>query len=263
MNYYSSFPLSSENCLSNRAINYGDGLFETMLVRNKKIALWDLHFQRLDESLQRLNMESIAKELLYSKIYSLLNDNHTYIAKLAVFRGGSKRGYASESRKAQFFITVNRFNRVLVNNCLTKSTVLLAKQKKLAGLKHLNRLEQVLAAQELNGSDYSDAIMLDHKQHVIETISKNIVLIKGSKLYTPKLNKCGVYGVALRWLQAQGYELKWKKIEFNSMQKYDGMMVCNSVQGFTSITHIDKKITYKKKIKVTDKIKKQWKEYTK
>ncbi len=258
MKFHTSFPITPENCLSNRAIGYGDGLFETMLVVGGRIPLWDLHFQRLDESLKRLNMQSLNQSLLYDKVMSLVNDDCSYIVKLVVFRDDSKRGYSSQSNKVQFYITLSPYIKSVVNDSLTVSTLQLSQQKWLAGLKHLNRLEQVLAANELHGLKFSDAIMLDGKQRVIETISKNIVLIKNNQLYTPKLNKCGVYGVALRWLQTQGFELKWKKIEFNSLQKYDGMMVCNSVQGFAAITHIDHKVTFKQQLSVVNSIQKKW-----
>lgn len=258
MKFYSSFPITPENCLSNRAINYGDGLFETMLVVGGRIPLWDLHFQRLNESLKRLNLQSLDQSLLHDKILSLVNDDCRYIAKLVVFRDDSKRGYSSQSSKVQFYITLNPYNKSEEGDHLTVSSVQLSKQKQLAGLKHLNRLEQVLAAQELKDSQYSDAIMLDHKHNVVETISKNIVLIKDNKLFTPNLNKCGVYGVALRWLQAQGFEINWKKIEFHSLQKYDGMMVCNSVQGFTAIAHIDHKVTFQQQLSVVDSVQQKW-----
>lgn len=260
MKFYASFPITPENCLSNRAINYGDGLFETILLCHQKIALWDLHFKRLNEGLARLNLESIPKALIHTKILSLINDDNCYVIKLVVFRDGRKRGYGSQAKKVHFYITVNPFVEQQVSQVLTVSSIQLSRQKNLAGLKHLNRLEQVLAAQKLNGCDYSDAIMLNDKQHVIETISKNILLIKDQKIYTPKLNKCGVYGVALSWLQKQGYKLIRKKIEFKSMQKYDGLMVCNSIVGFTSISKIDNKIEYKKQLSIAKDIQNQWKE---
>ncbi|MCF6319564.1 MAG: aminodeoxychorismate lyase [Proteobacteria bacterium] len=263
MKFYSSFSITPENCLINRAINYGDGLFETMLIVDGQIPLWDLHFQRLDESLGRLNMQSPDQSCLHGKILALVNDGCRYIAKLVVFRDDFKRGYASQSSNVQFYITINPYNKSSandssINDSLAVSSVRLSQQKQLAGLKHLNRLEQVLAANELDGRELSDAIMLDGKQRVIETISKNIVMIKNNRLYTPKLNKCGVYGVALRWLEAQGFELKWKKIEFSTLQKYDGMMVCNSVQGFSTIGNIEHKITFQQRLSVVDSIQQKW-----
>jgi 4-amino-4-deoxychorismate lyase len=139
-----------------------------------------------------------------------------------------------------------------------RSSIELSRQKNLAGLKHLNRLEQVIAAQKIINTKYTDAIMCDGDGHIIETISKNIIFIKNNKIYSPKLTKSGVYGVALRWLQLQGHEINWKKIDYNDLPQYHGMMVCNSVQGFSSVKNIDNNIYFEKKIKIMEKIKSQW-----
>ena len=92
---------------------------------------------------------------------------------------------------------------------------------------------------------------------MIETINKNIILIKNKHLYTPRLNQCGVYGVALRWLQSQGYELKWKKIEFKSLSQYDGFLVCNSIVGFHAMTKIED-LLFNEQNMLVNEIKTKW-----
>jgi len=259
MKFYASFQITVENCLNNRAINYGDGVFETMLVCHRKIPLWDFHYQRLVSSLAHLHINPIAKQFVYNKIMSLIADNESYVAKLVVFRNDAQRGYASQSSDARYFIMINPYNAcAIVNDELTVSTVRLGQQRKLAGLKHLNRLEQVMAAQELVDSKYNDAIMLDIDDNIIETISKNIILVKNNILYTPKLDSNGVYGVALRWLQGQGYKLNWKKIEFKSLTQYHGLIVCNSVQGFVNIKNIDGIFQFKQNLSLIKEIKLKW-----
>ena len=258
MKFYASFQITAQNCLSNRALSYGDGVFETMLICNHEIPLWTFHYQRLKASLIRLQIQPLVEQQIQHKIMSLITDDKLYIAKLVVFRDDDKRGYASAANDAKYFITINPYQKTVVQDKLAISCIKLARQQKLAGLKHLNRLEQVLAAQELTGGDYADALMLDKKNRVIETVSKNIVLIKDNQLYTPKLNKCGVYGVALRWLQAQGFKLNWKKIEFKSLAQYHGFMVCNSIQGFNEIKSIDERFQFKCNHAIVKKIKLKW-----
>ncbi|MBL4660265.1 MAG: aminodeoxychorismate lyase [Alcanivoracaceae bacterium] len=258
MKFYASFQITAQNCLINRAISYGDGVFETMLICKHDIPLWAFHYQRLEASMIRLQIHPLVEHEIHHKIMSLIADDKLYIVKLVVFRDDVKRGYASASNDAKYFITVNPYQKAVVQDKLTISRVKLSRQKKLAGLKHLNRLEQVLAAQELTGGHYNDALMLDKDNIIIETISKNIILIKGEQLYTPKLNKCGVYGVALRWLQAQGFKLNWKKIEFKSLAQYHGFMVCNSIQGFNEIKSIDERFQFKCNHAIVEKIKLKW-----
>lgn len=258
MKYYSSFEITAENCLLNRAINYGDGVFETMLLKNNEIPLWNLHWHRLSASLALLRLQPLDEKLIFNKALSLVNDTQSYVVKLVVFRNDTARGYSSDSQSSQFYITVNPYKKSQKPHNLVRSSVKLSKQKILAGLKHLNRLEQVIAAQKIINTDYTDAIMCDEEGHVIETISKNIILFKNNKIYSPLLTESGVYGVALRWLESQGHEINWKKIEFNDLAQYHGMMVCNSVMGFSSIKNIDGKIFYEKRMEIAKKIKSQW-----
>ncbi|VAW37732.1 Aminodeoxychorismate lyase [hydrothermal vent metagenome] len=267
MKFYTSFQITPENCLNNRAINYGDGVFETIFVCGKAMPLWKLHWQRLESSLRRLQIAAIDECTALNKILSLVNDNDRYIAKLVVFRDDTKRGYGSQSDKANFYITLTPYLKTTIDESLTISSVTLSKQKILAGIKHLNRLEQVMAAQELNNRKYNDALMCDKDGYVIETINKNIVFIKNEQLYTPQLDGSGVYGVALRWLQLQAnkseYKLNWKKIEITSLSQYHGMMVCNSIVGFKSIINIDNNIHFKSTSAIAEKIKLHWQEYMK
>ncbi len=258
MKTYLSFEATPEHFCTNRALAYGDGMFETILLHNSIMPLWTLHMQRLQSGLKLLGLQKISEQLLLGKIEELRANQVAGIIKLIVFREGKLRGYSGETDKIDFIITINPLPNIKVCNRLSVSSVRLSSQKKLAGLKHLNRLEQVLAANELIDSPYSDALMLDGKKRVIETVSKNIVLIKDNKLYSPKLNKCGVYGVALRWLESQGHEIKWKKIEFKTLRKYDGFLVCNSIKGFNAVTSIKDKFQFRVDLPVIDEIQKQW-----
>ena len=255
---YLSFKPTPEYFSINRAIYYGDGLFETILLQKGVMPLWYLHIQRLQSGLKQLGMQELSESLLLNKIEGLRADQNHGIVKLLVFRQAKQRGYSGGSSEVDFVITISSLPDSQCDNKLGISSVCLSSQKKLAGLKHLNRLEQVLASNELIDSPYKDALMLDGKNRVIETISKNIILIKDGKLYSPKLNNCGVYGVALRWLESKGYEIKWKKIEIKTLHKYDGFLVCNSVRGFNAIAAITDKFRFQVDLPVIDEIQKQW-----
>ncbi len=258
MKTYLSFEATPEHFSTNRAMSYGDGLFETILLHKGVMPLWSLHMQRLQSSLQQLGMQKMPESYLLDIIKSLRADQNNGIVKLIVFREAKQRGYTGGTDKVNFIITINSLPNAKVCNELGVSSILLSNQKKLAGLKHLNRLEQVLAANELINSPFDDALMLDGKKRIVETVSKNIVLIKGDKLYSPKLNNCGVYGVALRWLESQGHEIKWKKIEFKTLHKYDGFLVCNSIKGFDAIAAISNKFQFRVDLPLIDKIQNQW-----
>lgn len=258
MKYYKSYKDTPENNMLNRGLNYGDGVFETILVTNMNAPLWDYHYIRLADGLIKLGIKVPNKEALFSKMLLLIGNNESYIVKLVIYRDGIKRGYSSANNNFCYHIIVNNFFKRTVCEKLAISKIKLSKQKRLAGIKHLNRLEQVLASNELINTEYDDAIMLDDNNNIIETTNKNIIFIREKTLYTPKLNNSGVYGVALRWLGNNGYKLKWKKIELNSIEKYHVMMVCNSIQGFKVITSIEERFKFTKSSSLVEEIINKW-----
>jgi len=257
MKFYSSFPITAYHCLNNRAMAYGDGLFETLLMVRGQLPFWQWHYQRLVSGLRQLNILPPDEKFLLEKIQTLTVNDESCCVKLVVFRDDEKRGYTSRSQQCQFYITINKHTPTLVNSTLGISEVCLSEQKKMAGLKHLNRLEQVLAAQSLITTGYQDALMVTKNKYVIETISKNIVLIKNDKLFTPKLNNSGVYGVALRWLQ-QSYALHFKKIKLKDLGNYQGFMVCNSLSGFNAITNIENQFHFEANLSIITEIQSLW-----
>ncbi len=258
MNFYASFEINAENCLNNRAINYGDGLFETLLVSDGSIPLWRLHMRRLLNDLPRLGLEKIDTAVVYAKIIQLCQNKGDFIAKLVVFRSVTQRGYRGNTNNVEWYINIAPYESLLKEPKIGFSSIHLAHQKQLAGLKHLNRLEQVMAANALIGTNYTDAVVCDKKNNIIETISKNIVFIKNKQLYTPKLNNCGVYGVALRWLQSQGYHLQFQKIKKKQLASFDAMLVCNAVSGFMEVKNIANKFHFATNSPIIADIKTKW-----
>jgi 4-amino-4-deoxychorismate lyase len=112
----------------------------------------------------------------------------------------------------------------------------------LAGLKHNNRLEQVLMKQALVHSDYHDALVCDADDHVIETSMANVFWHLDNIWYTPELEQCGVEGVArkalLSIMQEQGIMLREVKIPLAELTHLDEMFVCNSLQKIIPVTHV-------------------------
>ena len=109
-------------------------------------------------------------------------------------------------------------------------------------MKHLNRLEQVLASSEPCDEGVSEGIFLDRENHVISAISANIFLVLEDRLLTPRLDQCGVRGVFRgQLLAAFAARCEQRRIQVDLLNEADEVFICNSVRGIVPIRSIDGK----------------------
>lgn len=198
--------------ISNRAIQYGDGLFETILCDKRELLYWQQHYQRLQSSSAKVKINCPDEHLLLADIKTLLDNieqssNNTYVIKIIVSRGASERGYLFDKDSRETRIVVlsaldTDYSAFTTGQLLNGELYLCEQQvsinKNLAGLKHLNRLENVLARNEWANSATNtiiDGLMLDANAHVIEGTMSNLFAIKHRRLITPDLEYSGIKGV--------------------------------------------------------------------
>jgi 4-amino-4-deoxychorismate lyase len=113
-------------------------------------------------------------------------------------------------------------------------------QPALAGLKHLNRLEQVMARAEWRDPSIHEGILLDAEDYVISAISSNIFLVQGDRLLTPRMDRCGVRGVMRSAiLNAFRSRCEQRRITLDMLPEADEIFVCNAVRGIFPVTRID------------------------
>jgi 4-amino-4-deoxychorismate lyase len=184
-----------------RGLQYGDGLFETMAVHNGKIYLWETHWQRLMLGCERLSITLPDKKTIEKEIALLCDNKNQLIIKLIVTRGKGQRGYSfSNTQDVTRILSSHAWpdypeyyqsEGVAVRYCETT----LSENKKLAGVKHLNRLEQILARNEWDTDEFQEGLMLTTQGHVVDGIMSNIFAVKDNVLFTPDLSLCGVAGV--------------------------------------------------------------------
>ncbi|WP_335945850.1 aminodeoxychorismate lyase [Pseudomonas sp. G166] len=226
--------------LKDRGLAYGDGLFETIAVRKGGPVLLDRHLQRLEAGCRRLalkvDMTALSTELgAYARC---LGDG---VLKLIVTRGDSLRGYAADpSATARRILQGSPSAAYPAAHAeqgirLFPCTVRLSEQPLLAGLKHLNRLEQVLARAEWADSEHAEGLMLDTSGRVIEGVFSNLFLVRDGVLVTADLSRCGVAGVMRAELlfqaESQGIATQITDISLEQLQQADEVFVCNSVYG--------------------------------
>ncbi|MDD1131882.1 aminodeoxychorismate lyase [Pseudomonas shahriarae] len=226
--------------LKDRGLAYGDGLFETLAVKAGQPVLLDRHLQRLDEGCRRLALVAdqalIRDELL--AYAAALGDG---VLKLILTRGDSLRGYGInagapvrrilQGSPPATYPSVHGSSGVRLFPCATR----LSEQPLLAGLKHLNRLEQVLARAEWQDADHAEGLMLDMSGRVIEGVFSNLFLVDNGQLLTADLSRCGVAGVMraelLARAEALGLVTTVTDISLAQLQRADEVFVCNSVYG--------------------------------
>jgi 4-amino-4-deoxychorismate lyase len=227
--------------LYDRIESFGDGLFETMLVNASGIHQYALHIARLKRGLNALAID-IAVSDIESDIATVLarlkrQESKFYRLKLRVSRGVSEAGYATANVQSSRMLSFQPFTPALPSSAaLTLSSVKLPHQPLLAGIKHCNRLEQVLAKREQELSAYDDALLLDYDGHVIEAISSNVFILQGDTLITPDLSRSGVAGVMRGYIMQDAasrcdLQTQQSNLTIAQMQDSQGVFLCNALMG--------------------------------
>jgi 4-amino-4-deoxychorismate lyase len=229
-----------------RGLQYGDGLFETMRVRGRTVRLLDLHLERLLEGCRRLQIEPPAAERLRREITRAAAQRATGVLKLIVTRGVGPRGYrpSGQERTTRILLLSPLPRRgpagapLTLRVCRTQ----LGHNERLAGLKTLNRLEQVLARTEWNDPQIREGLLCDGDGHPVCGTMSNLFLRRGRRLFTPLLDRCGVAGVMRRWViaaaPALGYRVTVRRLRIAELAGAEEVFMTNAVAGPMSVGEI-------------------------
>ena len=229
-----------------RNMQYGDGLFETCVAMDNQILFWPRHFSRLEIGCEKLNINKIDEGVWLSDIKKAfaLSLKKNCIVKLILSRGNSLRGYGyKDDIKPVRIVIISEMHQSLINKefSLEYSTSGYHSNPQLAGIKHCNRLEQILARSNLS---CNEAIMLDEKENVISVTQGNIYFIFGNKLLTPKLDRCGVVGSRRSLILELARSLKMDALEsnisINQAQQADEVFISNSIIGIQPVHAIER-----------------------
>jgi len=234
---------------SNRGLNYGDGLFETLLVNNGRPRRWQGHMDRLGIGCERLALPMPPQSILLREVQTVSAGLLNAVVKIVITRGGQSRSYLSPEdenciRIVSAYPYPDGIAELARKGVRTRICELrLANQPALGGMKHLNRLEQVLARAELRGSGVEEGIMLDRKDHVVSAIAANIFLVMENRLLTPRLDLCGVRGVVRSHILAGfGARCEQRRITLDMLQEADEVFICNTVKGIVPVTAVDEHV---------------------
>jgi 4-amino-4-deoxychorismate lyase len=229
--------------LPDRGVELGDGLFETLLLRRGHILYPDLHLQRLQRGLQVLGFPAcMAQARTYLDAAAANCAQQEWAAlRLTVTRGSAPRGYAPPANATpRILVAVTAITRdcrePLPPAIVQWSQLHWGSQPALVGIKHLNRLEQVLAASEARQAGLDDVLVADQQGRPISTSSGNLFALCGDRLLTPALTDCGIAGtrrclVLERWAPAIGIAVAEAALSVGQVEEAKEVFYCNSLQG--------------------------------
>lgn len=238
--------------LPDRGLEFGDGLFETLLLKEGRPQHLELHLQRLRAGLRALHFPdcaAVAAAQLQSVVEEMSHLAPAWsVLRLTVTRGAGRRGYAPPAKpRPRIIISVTPLERDVraapAPAQLGVASVRWPLQPLLAGIKHLNRLEQVLAAREAQLAGFDEAVMLDQDGQVISVTAGNLFIVRDGKLLTPTLDRCGIAGtrrrlVLERWAPTLGLHAAEARIGLDELDSAEEVFYCNSVVGLRPVASL-------------------------
>jgi 4-amino-4-deoxychorismate lyase len=235
--------------IMDRGLHYGDGLFETIACRRGALQFWDEHITRMRKGADTLDIAFPGEEKYFQDIRNLLHQSpdENCVIKLLLTRGQGDRGYRHpRSQKPTRAVIINHWPQYPVelvnygiNVCLCKHQV--STNPALAGIKHLNRLDNVLARNEWD-NEFHEGFMFDTNGYLVEGTMSNIFCIKEGVLFTPRLDQCGVNGVirnqVLSIAKEKDFEIHIKNVTIDNIYSMDEIFITNSIIGIWPVSSV-------------------------
>ena len=250
----------SSNTISaiDRGLAYGDGLFSTIKLEFGDVIDWQLHLERMQLGATRLFFPDVDWLALEKEVFESAQRvkvaPHS-VLKVILSRGSGGRGYSVEGCDQPLrIISLSTFpthylqwqqKGIAIVRCETQ----LGRNKQLAGLKSLARLEQVLIKQELASKEAVEGLVSDEFGHVIEGCAANLFIYLNAQWVTPKLDYCGVAGVMRkRILQHDLIGVLEKEISLDDVEQASCLCLTNALMGIVPIKQYQQKIYSKKQL---------------
>jgi 4-amino-4-deoxychorismate lyase len=228
-----------------RGLAYGDGLFETMALRGGELQRLGFHFDRLELGCARLALPRPARRELKQRIESVASGISRGYVKLILTRGVGRRGYAPPQRSEPTIVLLAEASMAVPAAEISVATLSqrLGENEKLAEIKHLCRLEQVLGRLELSGLDADEGLMLSTSGAVIGGTSRNLFAVFGRRLVTPDLSRAGIGGVMRRSVLEEGERLgldvTTADLRLADLEAADELFMTNALVGIQSVSRLD------------------------
>ena len=233
-----------------RGLHYGDGLFETIACVGGQPRLLERHLRRLRLGCERLGFAPVDATTLAREACELAAGTSQAVVKLLVTRGSSEaRGYALTGRERTRRISLRYAwkpedpARVEQGVRVRFATLRLGENPALAGIKHCNRLEQVLARREWSDPAIAEALMFSRSGALVSGTMSNVFLVRESKLLTPLLDQCGVAGImrglVLEIAAANGVDAEECRLEAADVAAAEELFLTNALTGICPVSELE------------------------
>lgn len=229
---------------SSRALHYGDGVFRTVLYAQGQLVDWDRHLIKLAADCAALQLAMPAASQLLAEARQAVGAARDAIVKIIVARAAGGRGYRSTGDASERWVIASAApvsNPAALRDGIRidVSRIALATQPLLAGIKHLNRLEQVLASRDWpEGVD--ERLLCDAQGSVVCGTRSNLFCVAGKRLLTPALNQCGIAGIMrsklIELAPTLGLEVSIQPLTLDELQAADEVFICNAVIGLWPVS---------------------------
>ena len=240
----------AESLLGSRGLHYGDGVFRTLLKYNGQLLDSKLQFLKLAHDAQALGLEPPAAELLLAEAASVSAASASGVVKILLLRSGIGRGYAPRTAQADRLVLAYPLPAYPAEYwqqgiSAFRCGLRLGRQPALAGIKHLNRLEQVLASRDWPDGA-AEGILCDERGAPVCGTRSNLFWIHAGRLHTPALDGCGVAGMmrdkVLACATALGLEVRIESRPWSKLLDADEAFVSNSLIGIWPLRALEQRV---------------------
>jgi len=232
--------------LADRGLHYGDGVFTTIRVHAGRACWLDAHLERLQGDAARLGLPAVDAAVLAAEIEAAAGRPGVGVLKAMLTRGDGPRGYAANGaggRRLLFAYPPLALDPALYRQGarLVRCDLILAEQPRLAGIKHLNRLEQVLARAEWDDPEIDEGLLCNQAGQVISATAANVFARFGSEWITPSLDRSGVAGLCraliLAWPRSS-QPLRVATLGFADCLRADELWLSNVLRGIVPVARL-------------------------
>ncbi|MDX7999621.1 aminodeoxychorismate lyase [Xenorhabdus sp. Reich] len=234
--------------VNDRAVQFGDGCFTTIRIERGQPALLPLHIKRLQKGVEKLFMPELDWSCLEHHIKQVVEGCESGVLKVILSRGAGGRGYSIDGTvQTTQLLSLSSYPEQYITQrqkgvSLELSPISMGINPHLAGIKHLNRLEQVLIKRFIEQSKVDDALVLDSDGLLVECCASNIFWRKGKNVYTPDLSQCGVEGIMrqkiIELLAESDYNLSCIMRYPEALAHADEVLICNSLMPVIPVNQI-------------------------